>query len=119
MEVTDLGLIGSLGPVEELLDQYANNAEARKELIYNLLTSNPYDLTTDMTPKTTIGNNNKVLNAYLLSIGAKYVADSEDPLLDAMKDMTGDQLDKLIDFLRSKPDFTADSLEEAISAAKK
>ena len=119
MEVTDLGLIGSLGPVEELLDQYANNSEARKELIYNLLTNNPYDLNTDMTPKTTIGNNNKVLNAYLLAIGAKYAAQSEDPLLESLMDMTGGQLDNLIDFLRSNPDYSPDDLEEAITAAKK
>ena len=102
MEVTDLGLIGSLLPVEQLLDQYANNAEARKELIYNLLTSNPYDLKTDMKPKQSIGNNNKVLNAYLMALGVKYDRNSEDVLRDLLLNLSGTEIDEIIDYLREE-----------------
>ena len=119
MEVTDLGLIGSLGPVKELLDQYANNGDARKELIYNLLTSNPYDLNTEMTAKTTIGNNNKVLNAYLLALGVKYEESAPEKVTDLLNELTGEQLDKVIDFLRSETDFSEEDLKAAILASKK
>ena len=119
MEVSDLGLIGSLGPVKELLDQYANNGDARKELIYNLLTSNPYELNTEMAAKTTIGNNNKVLNAYLLALGVKYEESSPEKVTDLLDELTGEQLDKVIDFLRSETDFSEEDLEAAILASKK
>lgn len=117
MEVTDLGLVGSLGPVKELLDQYANNSQARKELIYNLLTSpSPYNLQSEGKPVTDLGNNNKVLNMYLLALGVKYTQSDEDPLLDKLINLNPEDLDRVVDYLQEHPDFTEPELFEFLDS---
>lgn len=115
MEVTDLGLVGSLGPVKELLDQYANNSQARKELIYNLLTSpSPYNLQTEGSPRNDIGNNNKVLNMYLLALGVQYTSSDDDPLLDKLIKLAPDQLDELVTYLQENPQYKAEDLDQVL-----
>lgn len=96
MEVTNMGIVGSLKPVEDLLDQYANSSSSRKELIEKLLTGNPYDLDTTRTTTKDIGNNNKIFNSYFKAIGLEYSSEDHEPM-DVFNELNGNQLDKFID----------------------
>ena len=55
-----------------------------------------------MKPKQSIGNNNKVLNAYLMALGVKYDRNSEDVLRDLLLNLSGTEIDEIIDYLREE-----------------
>ena len=79
MEVSNLGGLAEDGyrPILELLSSYANNTEARQNLIRNLLTTNPLDPHFDLGGKT-VSNNQKILNASLAGLGIEIINSNGD-----------------------------------------
>lgn len=103
METVNSSLIGSIDPIINLIDMYGTNTEARRKLSLNLLTTNPFNPDLDLNVES-IGNNNKILNSLLYSIGIKMHLKEEQPATDehakvfSMSDTDLDTyLDKLIE----------------------
>lgn len=99
-----MGITGSLQPVKDLLDQYANNSEARQEFITNQLLSNPYDIKTTKTETTEIGNNNKILNSYFNSLGINFnTHEEENREMNKIDNLTLQELELMLDVYEDNP----------------
>ena len=92
MEVTNMGMVGSLEPAERLLDSYSNNSEDREKLIISQLTSNPFDIKLPESSNT-LGNDNMMLNAYLNSMGLDFETGFKQYDIDKInKDLTDEDI---------------------------
>lgn len=108
METVNSSIIGSVKPIIDLCDKYGVNSEDRNKLVMKLLTSDPFN--PDISFKSsTKGNNNKIFESLLLSIGIKLNVDVEEPKEDPYANvfnMNDEEiktyLDKLIDENPSK-----------------
>ena len=75
METANLGMVGTLKPVSDLLMSYANSPKARMKLILSLLNGKPFELKTPEV-NTKDSNNKKILKSYLKALGVEFVADN-------------------------------------------
>ena len=103
MEVTNAGIIGSLGPIEKLLDQYSNNPENRRELIKHQLLDNPFQIETPQTERT-VGNNDKILHSYLTSLGVKMIKNEDASEYNIMKELEVVDLEEMLDVYEQDPE---------------
>ena len=94
METTNLGMVGSLGPVTDLLMSYANSPTARMNLILSLLTSNPFEIEIKNT-KSKDSNNKKILKSYLNALGIKFINDKDPEVALSYNSETSDFIDSL------------------------
>ncbi len=108
METVNSSIIGSVKPIIDLCDKYGINTEDRNKLVMNLLTTDPFnpDISFESNTK---GNNNKIFESLLLSIGIKLNVDVDKPKEDEYANvfkMNDDEikeyLDKLIEENPSK-----------------
>lgn len=104
MEVTNTGIVGSLAPIEKLLDQYSNNSEDRKDFITHQLTDNPYEIKSSG-KSGSIGSNNKILNSYFSSLGINVIKNEDIAELDGfMKDLSVFELESMLDEYQKDPE---------------
>jgi len=99
METINTGMVGTIKPIVRLIDMYGNNTEARTKLAERLLSTNPFNPNIDF-DITTKGNNNKVLDSLLFSIGIKMTTEVSEPKEDEYDDlytMTDEQLKEFVD----------------------
>lgn len=87
-------MVGSLGPVTDLLMSYANSPSARMNLIISLLTSNPFEIEIKKT-KNKDSNNKKILKSYLNALGIKFINDKDPEVALAYNSETSDFIDSL------------------------
>lgn len=71
MEISNLDLCNNMADIKTLLDTYANNKQAREQLIVECLTGNPFDIEVPEINEATKSNNAKIIDALLYSIGLK------------------------------------------------
>lgn len=94
METTNLGMVGSLGPVTDLLMSYANSPKARLNLILSQLTSNPFDIKIKKI-ESKDSNNKKILKSYLNALGIKFINEKDPEEALKINSETSDCIDSL------------------------
>lgn len=94
METTNLGMVGSLGPVTDLLMSYANSPKARLNLILSQLTSNPFDIKIKKI-ESKDSNNKKILKSYLNALGIKFINEKDPEEALKVNSETSDCIDSL------------------------
>lgn len=94
METTNLGMVGSLGPVTDLLMSYANSPKARLNLILSQLTSNPFDIKIKKI-ESKDSNNRKILKSYLNALGIKFINEKDPEEALKVNSETSDCIDSL------------------------